>query len=367
MLKTFTSIEDVNAPDEIRATLGELTKGIAFSAFEDKGGNGYVFIGKNRLLDTDVVIKFYYWGGDKKTHAEPARLAELKHNSILEVYDASPVDGKWAYFITPLCTDGDLDSLIENSATGNIEAIDIIIKILEGVSYLHAHGYAHRDLKASNIFCSEDEQFKIGDFGSVKKTDDKGHVHSPSNHSLIYRAPETFDGDNYYTVSDLYQVGLLLYQILGGLLPYDETAYLKPRQMKQYEDIIDDFDRQAFARDIIQTKILSGRLLDLSSIPPWVPKRLLSVIRKACHRDATRRYQSANEFLTALNAYRAKTPDWQWQDGYLTLPGSTSYRIIDSGDLVSVQKRKTGNWQSVSKLKNVELETAVKEIESLIS
>ncbi|HUU02788.1 MAG TPA: hypothetical protein VM425_15250 [Myxococcota bacterium] len=92
-------IDTVNAPEAIKSQLKVLAQDIMFTREVTKGGNGYLFFGDNRILQTHVAVKFYYWGGDHRFHAEPSTLASITSPHILPVYNAGLLDGDWAYFV----------------------------------------------------------------------------------------------------------------------------------------------------------------------------------------------------------------------------------------------------------------------------
>lgn len=91
-------VDGVSAPQEIKEQLRTLARDIEFTREVTKGGNGYLFFGKNRILDTSIAVKFYYWGGNTKYHAEPNILANIDSPHILTVQNAGLLNGDWAYF-----------------------------------------------------------------------------------------------------------------------------------------------------------------------------------------------------------------------------------------------------------------------------
>ncbi|WP_432444184.1 protein kinase domain-containing protein [Rhizobium leguminosarum] len=102
-------------------------------------------------------------------------LAKLEHENILQVYHAAAIDDDYAYFATRFCPDGDLDHLIAKGPIAILRAIDIVMQISAGVSFLHGNNYLHRDLKPLNIFC-DTGKFVVGDFGSVVQCDENGYA-----------------------------------------------------------------------------------------------------------------------------------------------------------------------------------------------
>lgn len=255
-------------PENISAAAAKLAERIEFEAINEKGANGWVLIGRNTLLDRKVVVKFYYWGDG--AHMEPRLLSMLASPNVLKVDDAAAVDANDAYFIAPFCDAGDLDDVIAAGQVGVKRAVDMLVDIASGTNFIHAKGYIHRDLKPSNIFCGEAGKLVIGDFGSVVKKGDQGYAETASRHSLLYRTPEEIQTGRAYPQGDVYQLGIVLFQLVGGHLPYDETAWLNPKERVKYGELKEP-DNQIYAGKIIEQKIIKGKLIDYGSIPPWCP------------------------------------------------------------------------------------------------
>jgi len=106
----------LSVPQGIKNALKALSARHEIKKFDPKGSVGYTFFGRNCVLSTEVAIKFYYWGGDPKFHAEPQALTKIQSPNILSVHDAGYADGDYAYFVTPYCSGGDLDDLLGKSA-----------------------------------------------------------------------------------------------------------------------------------------------------------------------------------------------------------------------------------------------------------
>ena len=140
----------------------------------------------------------------------------------------------------------------------------------------------HCDLKPANLLLNNKREAQIGDFGSVRRLPEGSNSVPGSGHSLLYRPPESVCSGTYGIEGDVYQVGLLLYQLLGGLLPYEEIAWLNEDEREQYSAIVDDFERSKFVDDILKRKITAGTIASLDSLPPWVDAQLSKTIRKSC-------------------------------------------------------------------------------------
>ena len=340
-------IDSISAPSAIKAQLKVLSKDIKFTREVTKGANGYLFFGENRILRTNVAVKFYYWGGDNRFHAEPITLANIAAPNILPVQGAGLLDGEWAYFVTPYCANGDLDDIIDRTDLENIKALDRTCQILSGVGALHERRFLHRDLKPENIYEVTDDQSIIGDFGSIKHMPE-GHKSIPaSNHAVLYRPPESIQTNSYGFEGDIYQCGLILYQLLGGSLPYDEISWLTKSEKRTYDDLDTDADKSIYADQCIKSRIKKGKVVDISSLPPWVPDKLKRAIRKSVHVDPSKRFATASAFHVYLNNIRAEVPDWALIDGVLVLRGNTSIRILSDDDgQPYVQKSRNGSpWR----------------------
>jgi serine/threonine protein kinase len=359
------NIDIVNAPAPIKQKLRELSSTISFDRQSRKGANSWLFFGNHLIRDQRIAVKFYDWGGDPAFHAEPRTLAAIQSANVIPVFDAAYVDETYAYFVTPFFHKGDLDDELGKGSIGNIRALKLTRDLLSGLSYLHAQRLLHRDLKPENIFISETDNAVIGDFGSVKKIPE-GHQTVPgSGHSLIYRPPESVTIGQYGICGDIYQIGLVMYQLLGGSLPYDEISWLSNREQKQYRQIYDNVERQIFASRAIKRRIERGRVIDMATLPPWVCVQLRRTISKACTLDPTDRFQSCAEFLARCGSIRSQIRDWRIQGGFPTIRDDREYRIVpfNSGNRFRVQKRCGVDWRYDNSFRATTMYELVKEIE----
>lgn len=357
-------IDNVNAPSRIKVQLNILSKDIKFTREVTKGGNGYLFFGENRILKNEVAVKFYYWGGDAKYHAEPSTLAAIEAPNILQVKNAGLLDGEWAYFVTPRCSSGDLDDVLEKTEHGNLQAVERTRQILSGVTHLHQRRYLHRDLKPSNIYVGEDGRSIIGDFGSIKYIPEGLKFIPASSHAVLYRPPESIDADSYGFEGDIYQCGVILYQLLGGYLPYEEMAWLSKSERREHDRLTSRADKAIFIDSCIRDKIKRGKILNISSLPSWVPDNLRRTIRRATHADLEKRYSSASAFHTHLNNIKSEIPDWSVIGGRPVLRGTTSFRICNDNGNLYVQKSKNGgDWRRDNSITGDSISEIVRKIE----
>lgn len=352
------AVDLTKLPEKIAAAAAKLTERIEFESINEKGANGWVLIGRNRLLDRKVVVKFYYWGDG--AHMEPRLLSILASPHVLKVDDAAAVDADDAYFIAPFCDSGDLDDLIATGHIGVKRAVDMVVDIATGANFIHAKGYIHRDLKPSNIFCVDDGTLVIGDFGSVVKVGGQGYAQTASRHSLLYRTPEEIQTGRAYPQGDVYQLGVVLFQLVGGRLPYDEQAWLNPKQMAEYAELQSP-DNQIYAAKIIEQKITSGRLLDYSSIPPWCPPELVKLIKKCCKIAVCDRIESPAILIAKLHNIRATLADWRFEPEPVLYREKARIKVVGLGENRTLMKMaKPGSeWRNVRSVAPCSLRQAV--------
>lgn len=356
-------IDGVNAPEEIKNQLKALSQDIRFTREVTKGGNGYLFFGENKILGTKIAVKFYYWGGEEKFHAEPTTLANMDSPHVLNVQNAGLIDGEWAYFVTPFCENGDMDDVIERTDIGNIKAVNLTCELLIGVGVLHEQRYLHRDLKLANIYIGETNQAIIGDFGSIKLMPEGLDNIPASSHAILYRPPESITTNSYGFEGDIYQTGMVLYQLLGGHLPYDEVSWLSVSERKHYNELGTEADKSIFADQCIMTKIKKGKILNLNSLPPWVPMNLKRAIKRATHISPEKRFPSASAFHVHLNNIKPTILDWKIEDGIPTLRAATSYKVYLDADNVTIKKsRGAGQWRKDNSFTANKIAEAVEQI-----
>ena len=348
--------------------LAEVAKGLEhkylFSKAITKGANGYILVGKNRVTDQNIVVKFYYWGDG--AHLEPKHLCYFNSPHILDVYDAVAIDTKDAYFVTPYCEEGDLDQYIQNGGIGVRRAVDIILEVASGANAIHAKGFIHRDLKPSNIFCRANQTFVIGDFGSVVRNGEEGFVTTGSKHSLIYRTPEEVSSCRAYPQGDVYQIGIILYQLLGGSLHYEEQKWLSDKELFIYNG--KEFpDNQLYATSIIERKITSGKLLNFSSLPAWCPPQLVKIVRKCCKVNHRERFMSISDLMVKLNNLRSSLPDWRLEPEPVLYRHPRKFKIIESGGQYRIEKKATEHsaWRKYNEHQEMSLAEAVKRVERM--
>lgn len=307
---SLIDFDRLGLPDVVRQELERLSRSIFFNGYSSKGANGEIFFGLNVQLLRRLAVKFYYCGPDSRFHAEPQALAGVDSPNIIEVLDARVIGDEWALFQMPFCERGDLDSFLENGPPSIHGGLSMAIGLAGGVAALHASRMLHRDLKPENLFVTDGGQLVIGDFGSVYRLPDGQDEVVGSGHTILYRPPESFDGGPYSARSDIYQCGVILYQLLGGSLPYEADAWIDREARRCLKEAQDGFEESQCIDAAIKRKVQRSRLLDMGSLPPTVPKSARRAIRKAARPDPTGRFGTCAELIQELIRVKGMCLDW---------------------------------------------------------
>ena len=338
------SICGVDVPRSVASSLREMTDVIIGSA-SDVGSNGYVLFGHHNILNMDVALKYYFHG--HQNHDEVRHLAEVRHPNVLSVMDARSVGEGWAYFMTPRLAGGSLESILARGRFSLKDGVELIKGVLKGLGCIHrCSRLVHGDIKPQNILVAGDRRPVIADFGSVARIPDgAAWVEAPTN-TILYRPPEAFEyGGRIYTFSsDLYQVGVMMYELLGGELPKTDADCLDANQRKRLREIVDAFERSRLVDRAMYSRANGGGLIRVSTLPKYVPDKVITLIKRATHRTYSRRYQTTAEFLVALHRL-GTLPEWQLETGgVMLLPNwnGWDYRIVSRSADAACEKRRVG-------------------------
>jgi serine/threonine-protein kinase len=190
------------------------------------GGAGIVYQAEDTVLSRKVALKELL--EDVATDEEQAErfksearaLALLNHNHILPIYDLFEENGRF-WLVMELLTGGTLNDKINGGALDTAQSIEIIKGIASGLEIAHQKGFVHRDIKPANILFAEDGSVRITDFGIAKHQ----ATGIKTSHGLIlgspgYMSPEQAAGEPVDARSDIYSLGITMFQMLTGELPF---------------------------------------------------------------------------------------------------------------------------------------------------
>lgn len=253
-----------------------------------EGGMGNVYLGVHTHIGRKVAIKALNPGLAKNPEIrerfknEASMLSQLHHPNIVQLYDYVEMDQ--GVFLVMEYADGQaLDEYIEK-VTGPIpedKAIPMFSKILDGVAYAHKKNVVHRDIKPSNIMVSPEGKVKILDFGIAKIIGDSNHKLTKTGTKLgtvLYMSPEQVKGQTLDLRTDIYSLGITLFEMLTGRCPFDSNS-------TEYE---------------VYKKIVEEPLPDARSLYPAVSPHCSALIFKATHKDVDARFQTCADFKHQL-------------------------------------------------------------------
>ncbi len=242
------------------------------------GGFGTVYLVKDTWIDKKLAIKVpHKQGGDfDELLREPRLLAALDHSNIVRIVTAEKADDY--FFIVMEYVEGEtLEAILEREKTLPVtRAVDIIRQIAAGVDYAHQQGVLHRDLRPGNVLVTENQKIKIADFGTSRFLEVAARASTVIG-SPPYMAPEQFQGRAVFA-SDVYSVGVIMYEMMTGKLPYFSV---NPRQLEKMA--------------------LSGRLARPRELNRAIPREIEEIILKALAPEISDRYQQAGQLLDDLS------------------------------------------------------------------
>jgi serine/threonine-protein kinase len=245
------------------------------------GGFGTVYLAEDTWIDKRVAIKVPHRQGLDfgELLREPRLLASLNHPNIVTVITAEKQDN--VFFIVMEYVPGDtLETIIANRGALDLAlALDYTCQIANAVEHAHKQGVIHRDLRPANVFVTEKGLLKVGDFGTSRFLEIAAHgttvIGSPP-----YMAPEQFEGRAVFA-SDLYSLGVTMYQMLTGQLPYDTPAPSDLERLRR--------------GDLVSPPRLRN---------PSIPKSIDDIVMRALTPDVAARYQRSEDLLQDLLAAR---------------------------------------------------------------
>jgi len=312
-------INDDIASDSVKKFVRE-NRDILIYEFVNRGNNGDVYFGKRVKLGDEVVLKFYFSNDNYDDKEEAVILNQIDHPNILKIYDLKFFPPFFAYFLSPKIKGGDLQNVIDSNGVSTRTALKIIEGILMGLTEFHSkHQLVHRDLKPGNILISSDNLTPIiADLGAVKKIKNANDPVTASKSTFLYLPPESVIKNEYYYESDIYQVGIILFQMLGGSFHLENPSmWCNKKEKKELDQICIPSKKQEKLDEIITNKIRSGKLIDSSTLPAHLDQNFKKVINKATNFHYEKRYSNPSLFLKDIHKLLRSQPDYNVTEDFL--------------------------------------------------
>jgi serine/threonine-protein kinase len=252
------------------------------------GGMAVVYRSRDRVLDREVAVKVLHphladrEESRARLQREAITVAKLRHENILEIFDYSGTDALESYIVTEFIHGVTLRDWLDNRWRPRPALAAMIVhRLCLALAHAHEFGVVHRDIKPENVMIREDGCLKLMDFGIAQILD---HQRLTMTGQLLgspaYMAPELISGKPIDARTDLFSVGVLLYQLATGQLPF---AGRNPHE--------------------VLNRIADADYAPASSINPMVDEDLEDILKRALARDPEYRYQTARALASDLEDY----------------------------------------------------------------
>jgi eukaryotic-like serine/threonine-protein kinase len=305
-----------------------------------EGGFGSVWMAQQREpVVRRVALKVIKLGMDTRQvvarfEQERQALAMMDHPNIAKVLDAGATETGRPYFVMELCNGEPLTEFCDKHKLSIRERLELFIQVCSAVQHAHQKGIIHRDLKPSNVLVSLHENrlhAKVIDFGIAKAiharltektvfTEHRQLIGTPE-----YMSPEQAEGSlDIDTRTDIYSLGVLLYELLTGLTPFD-SQHLRSAAYAEIQRIIREVEperpstRLSHASDTLAS-VAAYRHTDPRSLTRQLQGELDWVVMKALAKERNRRYATASDLAADIGHYLNNEP-------VLARPAGRSYRL----------------------------------------
>ena len=261
------------------------------SAHLGSGGMAEVYCAKDMQLGRNVALKILHerFAADEefveRFKREASSAAGLAHQHVVAVYDRGEWEGT-SYIAMEFVSGRTLKQVVvEEGPLAPQRAVDLTVQVLRAARFAHRRGIIHRDFKPQNVIVDDDGRAKVTDFGIARA----GASDMTQTGSILgtaqYLSPEQAQGHAVGARSDLYSIGIILYELLTGRVPFEAESAIT-----------------------IALKQVSEAPVPPSELNPRVTPELESVVLRALAKEPRERFADADEFIAALNAAASRIP-----------------------------------------------------------
>ena len=298
------------------------------------GGMSDVYKAKDHKLNRFIAVKVLKQEFSEnanfvsKFRIEAQAAAGLMHPNIVNVYDVGEEDGIY-YIVMELVEGITLKKYIEKKARLSVkEAVSIAIQVSMGIEAAHNNHIIHRDIKPQNIMISKEGKVKVTDFG-IAKAATSNTITSNVMGSVHYTSPEQARGGYSDERSDIYSLGITIFEMLTGRVPFNGETTV------------------AIAIKHIQEDLPSPR-----DFVPEIPVSVEQIVFKCCQKSPDRRYQSMGELITDLKR-SLMTPDENFVK-QVNADEEASTRMISDKDYSQIKKQSGASIEEAMHLRKEE-------------
>jgi serine/threonine protein kinase/tetratricopeptide (TPR) repeat protein len=304
-----------------------------------EGGFGSVFLAEqSEPVRRRVALKTIKLGMDTRQviarfEQERQALAQMDHPGIAKVFDAGATDSGRPYFVMEFCPGESITQFCDRNRLTIPQRLELFVQVCQAVQHAHQRGLIHRDLKPSNILVSAQDgkpQAKVIDFGIAKATASKLTEKTLFTEAaqLVgtpqYMSPEQAEGNlDIDTRTDIYALGVLLYELLAGVTPFDPKS-LRSAAHAEIQRVIREVDPPRPSTRISESaetaaSVAATRRIEPGKLQTIIRGELDWIVMKALEKDRSRRYETANAFAADVLRYLSG-------EVVLAAPPSTMYR-----------------------------------------
>jgi serine/threonine-protein kinase len=255
------------------------------------GGMADVYLAEDQLLGRQIALKVlhHHFAEDQefveRFKREASSAAGLSHPNIVAIFDRGEWNGTY-YIAMEYVAGRSLKNVVREEGAMELErAIEVVVQILRAARFAHRRGVIHRDLKPHNVILDEEGRARVTDFGIARAGASDMTLTGSIMGTAQYLSPEQAQGYAVTSSSDIYSVGVILYELLTGTVPFEGESAVA-----------------------IAYKQVAAAPRPPSELNPAIPPSLDAVVLRALAKDPAQRYADDDELIAALERERAALP-----------------------------------------------------------